>query len=132
MHRTPLCGVPPAYCTLLEHQLSTLHRWGTLLLSAEDGTLVRSVSFISQLCLPYRCMKAGKWQTAGKADAWKLPTEGHRVFDGLRIFLNGDAAVLGPLRRLLPYAGRLSECLVRDSPSAVTVMKPPAYSSYSA
>ena len=62
-----------------------------------------------------RCIKAGKWQTAGKADAWKLLTEGHRVFDGLRIFPNGDAATLGPLRKLLPYAGELSDSMHRLS-----------------
>lgn len=56
-----------------------------------------------------RCTTSGKWRVPGKADAWMLPGVGHRVFDGLRIFLSGESATLETLRRILPYAGGLFE-----------------------
>lgn len=54
-----------------------------------------------------RCIKAGRWLTAGRVDVWVPAGEGHRVFQGHRVFLSGSAAALEPLRSILPYAGML-------------------------
>ena len=54
-----------------------------------------------------RCIKAGRWLTAGRADVWLPAGEGHKIFQGHRVFLSGSAAALEPLRSILPYAGTL-------------------------
>ncbi len=99
-------------------------------LMGSDGILPMRVEPLSIDPLRHcRCIKAGKWQTAGKADAWMLPREGHRVFDGLCIFLHGDAATLEPMRRLLPYAGGLWDLYTKWKLSGCGYVSLPPHSS---
>ena len=91
------------------HQLSSTWAPHTGILLDAFLQCYQILSHIHKLVFATGALRLEGGRQLARADAWKLPTEGHRVFDGLRIFLNGDAATLGPLRKLLPYAGGLLE-----------------------